>query len=55
MMMATQNNTSKINIEINHFNLKNITKYSVLSLFLILFLFSFYYLIPIIAIALLKD
>lgn len=53
--MATQNNNSKINLDLTHFNLKNITKYSALSFLLILFLFSFYYLIPIIAIGLLKD
>ena len=53
--MATQNKVTDFNLSINQFNLKNVLKYSAGGFFVILFLFTFYYLIPVILIALLKD
>lgn len=53
--MATENRVSNVNIDIEKFNLRNIAKYTGLSILLLVFLVVFFFLIPVILFALWKD
>lgn len=53
--MATENKVSSFNIDLENLNLRKIAKYTGLSVLLMVFLICFFYLIPLILIALWKD